>query len=144
MREIVGWTLTTLWLLFWWFVIFHGAAFAEDGGRTVQVLVQGAIAEADSNPIDRAVTWHVLKRRAARKGVTIDAMAESYVSAFHARSTPRLRWVLSVDETCTEPEGFPSNEVWSPKRCARAFKDAHAFLRGELKNPCLGSDQWGF
>lgn len=118
---------------------------APTSEAVVLTLAHATIAEATFNAVDRAAILHALARRAARRGVAIDVMARMYVSAFRVTPTPRLRWVLAVDESCEQPAHWPSRLSWPAHRprCRRAFEDVRRFLRGVLPDPCPGrADHW--
>lgn len=123
------------------------AVAANDGHdeATIETMVRASVAEADWNPVDRAANWHSQARNARARGITLKEQLEQFCSAFKVVPTPRLRWVLSLEQSCAEPSGWPEHlrwDRWEPK-CHKAFDDAEAFLRGELPDPCPGATLFG-
>lgn len=107
------------------------------------LLVQVAYAESVH---DRVALWHVLARRAAAAGVSLEQMATRYVSLLRpaGASLPRGRWVRQVTADCARPAALPASEPWSRAQCERVAADAEAFQRGELADPCEHAPtQWG-
>jgi hypothetical protein len=121
------------------------AASEEFDEHEITTMVRASVAEADWNPVDRAANWHSQARTARSKGITLREQLEAYCSAFEVEPTPRLRWVLALERSCTEPPSWPDNLRWSrwEPKCHRAFADAEAFLRGELRDPCPGATLFG-
>lgn len=120
-------------------------ARAQSLDETVLVLLRAAVSEADFSRPDAAATWHVYRRRAIRNGVDVLTMARRYASGFRIAHTPRLRWVMALDTSCEQPEGWPSDLAWSAWRpkCEQIVDDAYAFLQGRLTDPCPGATQFG-
>lgn len=133
---------------------------ADDGdpsrAATALALLKAFVAEADLDAADdHAAIAHAMKRLADAKGISQLEQLHAYVSALkpsHKR-TSRTEWVLELDSTCARPPSFPSNLHWdecrgrrcTPRRvrCLEALARAHAFLDGELRDPCGGATQWG-
>ena len=132
---------------FVWLVVWGTdcSAKAQDSTVSAAEFVHAAVAEADWSASDRAAIWHVLKRRADRAGVSMEAMLRRYVSAFRVRPSARIRWVMELEPTCSQPAHWPSNQAWphyQPK-CLQAFSDAQAFASGVLTDPCPGATHFG-
>lgn len=108
-------------------------------------LVRALVAEADWSAADHVAILHVLKRRADHQGVTIEAMALRYVSAFRVPATPRTRWIVQLEAACTQPEAWPAHLAWSAyeQRCRDTFERVRAFAAEELRDPCPGAWHWG-
>jgi hypothetical protein len=119
-------------------------------------LLKAFVAEADLEATDdHAAIAHAMQRRAERRGVSLLEQVHAYVSALKPSHAPtdRTAWVLALESSCVRPEGFPSNLRWddcqgrrcTPRRvrCLEALERAHAFLDGELRDPCGGATDWG-
>jgi hypothetical protein len=119
------------------------AVFGQPEPRTV--LLRALVAESGWHGSDQAAVLHVLGKTAARVGVPIDAHAQRYVSAFRAKSTPRLEWVLALEPGCREPAGWPAHLAWKNHRaaCERTVKRIELYFAGELPDPCPTADHWG-
>ena len=119
-------------------------AFAHD--LETLTLARAAIAESGWHDADQRGVLSVLARRAKRAGITPAAMALAYVSAFKVAPTPRLRWVLAIDESCEQPAHWPSNLDWAhhEPECRATFERVRMLLEGELSDPCRGrADHFG-
>lgn len=117
------------------------------GEPVTLLLARAALAESDWSAPDRAALLHVLDRRAKRAGISVEQMAQRYVSAYVVGLSHRSAWKLTLAADCSEPEGWQRDVEgdWHgyAKRCARLFEDVRAFQRGELADPCSGATQWG-
>ena len=113
---------------------------------TVLVLAIAMVAEAGWDAAeDHAAIAHVLRKRAERRGVTLQQQAVEYVSAFKV-ATPRSRWLLALNLDATKPDGWPEQLSWSshiPLWLA-VVERSRAFLAGTVADPCsAGVVHWG-
>lgn len=122
--------------------VMLGRALAEPD--TVRTLAQSCAAEATWRERDCRALMHVLKRRADRVGISIAKHARDYVSAFKT-GMPSRRWVLELEETCTEPPSWPARLDWEEHRpqCVLLFERVRAFVAGESIDPCPRAMHWG-
>lgn len=89
---------------------------------------------------DCAAILHVLSRRAALTGRTLEQMAADYGPA----SYPSRPWIAALAPSCELPDGWTPRLDWSRHRdrCSQLFALTAAFLRGEVADPCH-ADHWG-
>jgi len=120
------------------------ASAQEPDDATALVLAIAFVAEAgwDAEQ-DHAAIGHALRKRADRRGITLQQQAVEYVSAFRVAS-PRSRWLLALSLDARKPAGWPAALSWAAHvpRWLRVVERARAFLRGELRDPC-GAEHWG-
>lgn len=113
---------------------------AEAQGTAETTLARMAIGESDWNARDQSAVLHVVARRAARAGVSVEQMSLRYSSVFAGKPTPRKRWVLAIESSCEQPTAWPKHLRWDRyrARCLATFERVQRFLRGELPDPCRG------
>lgn len=120
-----------------------GRAFAAPD--TVRTLAVSCAAEATWLERDCRAIMHTLKRRAERVGISVADHAQDYVSAFKT-GLPSRRWVMELEETCSQPPSWPARLDWEAHRpqCVLLFERVRAFVAGESIDPCKGRAwQWG-
>lgn len=95
---------------------------------------------------DCAAIVHVLSRRAAARGLTLERMAQLY-SGRHVgiEASPRP-WVAHLTLDGAEPDEWPASASWPRHRDAwlEIVEHVRAVLRGDVNDPCGGrSAHWG-
>ena len=116
--------------------------------ETVLVLAMAAVAEATWRESDHAGVLHVIRKRAERAGVSLQAMALDYVAAFDPRTVPsdRLRWVLQLNLQATRPEAFPLTLSWSAhvEKWLAVIAMVRAFVAdpSSVVDPCPRAVHW--
>lgn len=109
------------------------------------LLLRALVAESGWHGGDQSAVLHVLGKRAARLGVPIEVHAQQYVSAFRAKRTARLDWVLALEPSCAQPAGWPASLSWKNHQagCKRTVERIELYLAGKLPDPCPTADHWG-
>lgn len=167
-RDEEGVTAVVAWFLIGLLYVWVVSAFAMwDGGdrgarssgntgavaaTTQRVIAQAAIAECGwLLPDCHAAVWHVLRRRADRRGRTLAQTTRAYCALWSPRGgrTSRAQWVRSlhapVAAASPRPHGWPGNASW-PRHAPMwraVYHRAGDMLRGGVGDPC-GSTAWHF
>jgi hypothetical protein len=122
--------------------------------RTTESVARVCVAEAgwDLRTGDCAAIAWLLRRRAARLGVSVDVLVRRYSTRhFDEERTDARRWIVGLTLAATvdgspAPEGWPRSLEWPPYR--RALGAAHNHVRGvlvgDIGDPCRGeAAHWG-
>jgi len=121
-----------------------------DSGDDVLWLARAMIAEADFvSTTDHAALAHVLIRKAERiPGLSIARIARVYCSGLGPNDarTPRLKWVIELNEAGMQPKHWPKDATWEYYRplWLAAMDRAQNAIAGTLPDPCRGrAAHWG-
>lgn len=122
-----------------------GEQIATDDA-TVLALAMAMVAEGGwDGAADHAAIAHTIQRKADRHRLSFVDVLVRYVAIFRV-SSPRQRWVTSLNLEATKPDGWPVNLAWSAhvERWQAVVARARAFVAGTLPDPC-GADveHWG-
>lgn len=99
----------------------------------------------ETGPLDLytcAAQVGVVARRAARRGMRVESMAELYSSALRR---PRRRWILELTPGGDRPSSFPARASWA--RFSPSVERLHRMivsqLAGEVRDPCPIATHFG-
>ncbi len=104
--------------------------------ETLNELIRVFVAEAGwRSPRSHAALAHVLKRYAARNGVSLIDAADVLVWK-HSNAQVDRPFIRYLDASCAKPDGYPKD--WNKRKadCRAVARRARAFLRGDLRDPC--------
>lgn len=121
---------------------------AQDSDET-ETLARICAAEAGWDPTtgDCAAIVHLLRRRAARRRLSVDQLARAYSSEHFDARRERRRWVLGLTlgaalPDAPPPDGWPERLAWPPYR--RAWARMLGVVRAPGADPCRGdAEHWG-
>ena len=106
------------------------------GSRAHDWLARACFAETGDAEVICAAQVHVLLRRAALRGTTVERMTRRYSQPLHG--THRRAWVQRLTTHGRRPAGFPRRASWP--RAQERFRAVHALvgdvLAGTYPDPC--------
>ena len=100
------------------------------------VLARMAIAESGWQDLETAAAEvYVIRRRAARRGMSVTTMARAYSAAWRTRRRP---WLFGLADRTRAPQGWPVGPSWRRHRpfFRRMVEHARGCLEGVVADPC--------